>query len=90
MENEKLPLTCHQSLIVLSLALKKTYTMCRITDVGEFYRTNSSPMKCSDARYFKASTALTFASRAQCGFYDNVRPGTDVLELAAARACSLC
>ena len=57
------------------------YQRAGITDVAEFYRTKFVSDEVLDARYFKALDRFDIRFARTMWVYDNVRPGSTVLEL---------
>ena len=57
------------------------YERAGITDVAEFYRTKFVSDEVLDARYFKALDRFDIRFARTMWIYDNVRAGSDVLEL---------
>ena len=57
------------------------YDRAGITDVAEFYRTKFVSDEVLDARYFQASDRFDIRFARTMWVYDNVRPGSKVLEL---------
>src|SRR5438093_6566937 len=57
------------------------YTRAGITDLAEFYRTKFVSEEVLDARYFKALDRFDIRFARTMWVYDNVRAGSDVLEL---------
>lgn len=57
------------------------YSRAGITDLAEFYRTKFVSDEVLDARYFKALDRFDIRFARTMWIYDNVRPGSTVLEL---------
>jgi SAM-dependent methyltransferase len=82
MSNERL-ITHHSSLITHYFLMSKTnlYERAGIADVAEFYRTKFVSDEVLDGRYFKALDRFDIRFARTMWIYDNVRAGSDVLEL---------
>jgi cyclopropane fatty-acyl-phospholipid synthase-like methyltransferase len=57
------------------------YQRAGITDLGEFYRTKFVSDEVLDHRYFKALDRFDMRFARTMWVYDNIRPGSDVLDL---------
>src|SRR5918996_1819578 len=57
------------------------YDRAGITDLAEFYRTKFASDEVLDARYFRALDRFDMRFARTLWVYDNVRPGSDVLDL---------
>src|SRR5437016_13658909 len=60
---------------------KSLYERAGISDLGDFYRTKFVSDEVLDARYFKALDRLDIRFARTMWIYDNVRPGSSVLDL---------
>src|SRR2546422_10538972 len=65
----------------MTTSTKDLYTRAGITDLAEFYRTKFVSDEVLDARYFKALDRLDIRFARTMWIYDNVRPGSSVLDL---------
>src|SRR2546429_1620922 len=57
------------------------YARAGVSDVGDFYRTKFASDEILDPRYFKALDRLDIRFARTMWIYDNVRPGSSVLDL---------
>src|SRR6266704_4377986 len=65
----------------MSTSIKDLYTRAGITDLAEFYRPKFVSDEVLDARYFKPLDRFDMRFARTMWVYDNVRAGSDVLDL---------
>jgi cyclopropane fatty-acyl-phospholipid synthase-like methyltransferase len=74
-------LITHHSLLITPMTKQNLYTRAGINDLAEFYRTKFVSDEVLDANYFKALDRFDIRFARTMWVYDNVRAGSDVLEL---------
>src|SRR6266516_4770180 len=65
----------------MTTSTKDLYTSAGITDLAEFYRTKFLSDEVLDARYFKPLDRFDIRFARTMWVYDNVRPGSTLLDL---------